>query len=418
MTKNVLVLTSRFPYEGGEYFLESESKFWKHIDDVNLTVVPFFATSKCRDYPEWVGLHSPKSNHSNVDRIGFLARAIFSPFLYKELALLRRRKSLNFKTLRRAVLALSRILQFKSTLRQIIRSLGSVDLVYSYWNNNSAYAALLLKKEGLIKKVVARAHGSDLYRYAQSGGYMPFKDWFASDFDEVYCVSEAGKKYFESEYPIDPRKVRVSRLGVTLSSCFSKPSACNELNLLSLSNCLPVKRLDVILEGVEKFCRGNPDVKIKWTHIGDGPLLRELQDKAKVQVTTLKNLRIEFLGRVPNDQVLDFLDSHEIDVILNTSSSEGVPVSLMEAMARGIPAVAPDVGGVPEIVPRSGGFGFLMRTNPDAGDLCEGLAWALVNAKNNGVRCSAKRHVEEKFSAERNYTEFYDCVILSVLAGE
>ena len=55
------------------------------------------------------------------------------------------------------------------------------------------------------------------------------------------------------------------------------------------------------------------------------------------------------MGNVNNNQVIDFYRTNPPHVFINVSSSEGVPVSIMEAISFGIPIIATDVGGNPEI---------------------------------------------------------------------
>jgi glycosyltransferase involved in cell wall biosynthesis len=55
---------------------------------------------------------------------------------------------------------------------------------------------------------------------------------------------------------------------------------------------------------------------------------------------------VEFLGEVPDPS--GYVRS--LDLYLNTSRHEGLPLSVLEAMALGTPVVAPKVGGIPEVV--------------------------------------------------------------------
>ena len=68
-------------------------------------------------------------------------------------------------------------------------------------------------------------------------------------------------------------------------------------------------------------------------------------------------LTVELRGQTANDELLEFYASHRVDVFVNVSSSEGVPVSIMEAIAHDIPVVATAVGGTPEIVSPALGTG-------------------------------------------------------------
>jgi N-acetylneuraminate synthase/N,N'-diacetyllegionaminate synthase len=60
----------------------------------------------------------------------------------------------------------------------------------------------MLKNKNIIKKVVSRAHGGDLYEERCIKKYMPLKRQFADQMDVVYTISESGKKYLASVWDI------------------------------------------------------------------------------------------------------------------------------------------------------------------------------------------------------------------------
>jgi glycosyltransferase involved in cell wall biosynthesis len=64
----------------------------------------------------------------------------------------------------------------------------------------------------------------------------------------------------------------------------------------------------------------------------------------------------EFLGYLSNEKVLDVYFQYDVDFFINLSDSEGIPVSIMEAMSIGIPVIARDVGGTREIVNPTNGL--------------------------------------------------------------
>ena len=75
--------------------------------------------------------------------------------------------------------------------------------------------------------------------------------------------------------------------------------------------------------------------------VGDGPQMESLKalDKGK---------RVNFVGGLDNSMVPTYMAA--ADILVNTSETEGFPVSILEAMAAGLPIVAPRVCGIPEIV--------------------------------------------------------------------
>jgi glycosyltransferase involved in cell wall biosynthesis len=77
--------------------------------------------------------------------------------------------------------------------------------------------------------------------------------------------------------------------------------------------------------------------------VGSGPLERELRDTTRSLGLTA---RVAFAGS--RDDVAELLPA--FDVFALSSRNEGLPISLLEAMAAGVPCVATSVGGVPEVV--------------------------------------------------------------------
>lgn len=57
---------------------------------------------------------------------------------------------------------------------------------------------------------------------------------------------------------------------------------------------------------------------------------------------------IKFLGSIPHDEVIKWLDN--IDIYMQPSLTEGLPRGLIEAMSRGLPCIGSDVGGIPELL--------------------------------------------------------------------
>jgi len=93
---------------------------------------------------------------------------------------------------------------------------------------------------------------------------------------------------------------------------------------------------------------------IEFHLAGEGPERSKLQ--ALIQRYSL-NETFVLHGHV--EDMLTFYRS--LDLYLNTSVHEGIPMSILEAMAHGLPVVAPDVGGISEII-SNGEDGYLVDT--------------------------------------------------------
>ena len=102
------------------------------------------------------------------------------------------------------------------------------------------------------------------------------------------------------------------------------------------------------------------------------------------------------------------------DLLILTSTTEGLPRSILEAMATGLPVIATKVGGVPEII-RDGVDGILV----DSGD-SDAVAEALERLLNPSVRSAmgqtARKHVSENFTIQKQAEDFLACVEKSINA--
>jgi glycosyltransferase involved in cell wall biosynthesis len=97
------------------------------------------------------------------------------------------------------------------------------------------------------------------------------------------------------------------------------------------------KRLDRIIEAIAVLALRYPSVKFTWTHIGSGASSSNIAEVAEKCFAGAVNLRYGFAGNLSNKQVIEFYEENFVDCFLNLSESEGLPVSMMEAMSFGIP---------------------------------------------------------------------------------
>ena len=171
--------------------------------------------------------------------------------------------------------------------------------------------------------------------------------------------------------------------------------------MVSCSYVVEVKRLHLIAEALQKA-----DFPVRWTHIGTGPLSKELIRRAS---SLPPNVTAEFPGWMDNASVMEYYSSQKVSAFVNVSASEGIAVSIMEACSFGFPVIATDVGGTGEIVSDRVN-GFLLPADFTPEQFLEKLrALRSMNEREYTRLCSASRKIwEEKFDAARNYREFYD----------
>lgn len=111
--------------------------------------------------------------------------------------------------------------------------------------------------------------------------------------------------------------------------------------LLFVGRLAGVKGVPILLDAVAALAPRFP--KLRLALIGDGPDRAALQERAKPLGD-----QVIFLGYQSQDAVAEALS--QTDVFVLPSFAEGVPVVLMEAMAAGVPVIATQIAGIPELV--------------------------------------------------------------------
>ncbi|MBN1173364.1 MAG: glycosyltransferase, partial [Micromonosporaceae bacterium] len=383
-----------------------EIGFWS-VASHQIILVPAQARGEPRSVPPGIGIDLTLAKDQTRSRkAAHLATGLFSKIFIKEISYLRSVGKLSHATLWAAARSTSRVLLSLCALRKIASSRGTIDLVYSYWNETEAYGAVLARRLGYVRRVVSRAHRYDIYADGRRNAYMPLKHQFIHDFDAVYPVSEDGRDHLARTYGLTSRRAMVRALGVAMPPRMARVTGNDACRVVSISFCIPVKRIDRIIYSLALTAQQMPEMSFHWTHVGGGPLLTELQDLASTVLSRCDNLRFTFLGAVGHDDVLDLLLETPVDMFLNLSESEGVPVSIMEAMGCGIPAVAPDVGGMRELVGYGGGL--LLDRAPEISDIAANLVKFVSIAKQATTRQCARMHVSATYNASKNYSAFVE----------
>jgi len=248
-------------------------------------------------------------------------------------------------------------------------------------------------------------HGSDLLVHP---AYLDLKLELCQ-----FCVtiSEFNRRHILDHYPeVDPRKIVVQRLGVDCGE--NTPPTLQEkhdpfsLGMLTAGRLHPVKNHAFLV----RACRLLKDRGLNFHCLiaGDGcerPALQQLIDAFELQS------EVRLIGQIPREDMCDYYDSADLVVI--TSRSEGIPLVLMEAMARGKLVLAPAITGIPELV-SDGETGFLYCP----GALQDFVARVeTINRSRSSlgrVRRAARKHVIEHYNRQANLAAFCDLLVASL----
>jgi len=237
-----------------------------------------------------------------------------------------------------------------------------------------------------------------IYYPGKAGGSLSTSMYFnlRRRLDMVIACSEEVRESHQPE--LDSARTVTIVNGVDLShfklSSGKAGDAPVTFNIGSIGSLTRQKGYSNLVQAVKILADRN--VPVKLTFVGDGPLRKELEQQ--VAESGLVD-RMTFAGTT-ND-VMQVLPS--FDVVAGSSLREGLPLSILEAMAAGLPVVTTDVGGNREAV-INGTTGLLVPAG-DPTALAEALEslWK-DGGKRNSMGIAGRQRVEEYFSAENMVT--------------
>lgn len=197
-----------------------------------------------------------------------------------------------------------------------------------------------------------------------------------------------------------PGKCFVLHLGVRMPDSGLVPPKGNALRrLICPANMIPVKGHKHLLEAMAMLRERRVDCELILA--GGGPLKKELEKTA--QSLGIAGF-VRFIGRLPHDELLSLYRRGEVGIAvlpsvdLGGGEHEGIPISLVEAMAYGVPVASTETGGIPELL--AGGCGMLVPAgNPEA--LASGIQKVLAD---DCLRRSfierGRRRVQDEYAVE------------------
>ncbi len=445
----LVLFSNTFPYGMGESFLAEEVPFLAK-QFYKITIFPLYCPGgRKRALPANVDIASPLLPFDHKYRIGYLKSGLFNtaPFFFatKEFfrAMFGRNIKLEYKHGKKPspahkkagiikrlqiffnyFLMLRTILSRKKLVKEIIRECSFADKIYFYWGDKSAMLIPFLKK--LLRPEVeimpvfcVRFHGSDLYEGVK--GYLPFRNQIMAETDFALPVSYNGMEYITHNYNPCPKNIEVWHLGSAYHNedfANLKEPSSQSFNIISCSNVIPLKRTGLTIKALELLCKdkeASEQIKqrgfyqLTYTHFGGGVMLQSLKEKAEKFNSEEKFLESKFIfnGTMPHCEIMAHYKNYGADLFILVSESEGIPVSIMEAMSYGIPVIASNVGGVSELF-HNCPLGYLVGANITAQELKKQiLDFILLPTKAQmQMRHNAYANWKEKWNANNNYERF------------
>ena len=237
-------------------------------------------------------------------------------------------------------------------------------------------------------------HGSDVLVRAD---YLDVK-LAACDF--CFTVSEFNRRHIVEHYALPAEKVLLRRVGVDPARWHPAPNAARSetFSMLSVGRLHAVKNHEFLILACHQLKAKRVDFRCRIA--GEGQERGHLQ--AMISRLGLAN-EVVLLGHVPRERLPELYA--EADAIALTSHSEGIPVTLMEAMAMERLVIAPQITGVPELI--TDGASGLLYAPASISDFLAKLEIARTRGPElAGIRRAAREQVCREFNGPENLKRF------------
>lgn len=208
----------------------------------------------------------------------------------------------------------------------------------------------------------------------------------------LITVSEANARYIAATFGVPPERIRIIPCGVDTEQFAPAdlPDSESRPLIVCVARLHPVKNQELLLQACARLKADG--IPFRCVLVGDGPTRQAL-----IETITALGLAssVELAGAADQSEVLQWLKQATVAVL--SSNSEGMPVSLMEAAACGLPSVATSVSGVPELI-EDGITGYVVPPGDDAA-MATALA-RILGDRNLAARMgeAARRRAVERFS--------------------
>jgi hypothetical protein len=266
----LILFTSSFPFGNKETYLETEIDFLsKYFETVEIYPHYYNHGSKIqREVPENVKVHEAALPVEKLKRILQLMKGVFKGakigIFVKEF----------FS--KKVYTSYPKFKSWLTTMNDYLATVGSSQydeikgeknaVFYFYWGFGWSYMILDFDHAKSVTSYI-RLHGSEVYQ-ERSNGYIPLRKKLFQKADFLLPISVNLSEYLKTRYDVLSKKIKVSRLGVFIPKNLSNVKVTDsvEMHLVSCSNMIKLKRIDIIVKSLKYF----DGRLIKWIHFGDG----------------------------------------------------------------------------------------------------------------------------------------------------
>jgi glycosyltransferase involved in cell wall biosynthesis len=270
-----------------------------------------------------------------------------------------------------------------------------IDIVHTHNTYAHFYGTAAAKLAG-VRTVVNTQHGRGCgERWKDRVLFRSANRWT----QRVVGVSEDAARLCRAQDPRSAERIVTILNGIDLNR-FTYHGPADTLTAISVARLSPVKDFPTLLRGVAKARPQIPEFRLQI--VGDGQERAKLEQlAAELQITDV----VTFLGERSDVPAL----LKQAGFFVSSSKTEGISLTVLEAMAVGLPVLTTSVGGNPEIVDDSRTGRLVEPLNPDA--IATGLvAMCRDRARWREMGEAGRKRVEERFEIRtmiRNYEALY-----------
>jgi glycosyltransferase involved in cell wall biosynthesis len=296
-----------------------------------------------------------------------------------------------------------------SDLRWVIREIKP-DLIHA----GPVHSAAFLAAAAGFRPLVTMSWGSDLLHEAERSALVRWAAEYALRRTTVFTGDCQAVKAKAVELGVPAERCVLFPWGVDLERFTNGNYADlrewlgwrDKFVILSMRSWEPVYGVDVLVRGFARAARQIPDLRLLL--LGGGSqerLLRNILSKNKVLD------RVQFAGQISQKDLPDYYCS--ADVYISASHSDGSSVSLMEALASGLPVIVSDIPGNREWV-TPGEQGWLFPDGDD-GELADCIVQAYQQRRAlPGMGAAARRLAEQRADWPRNFQKLLEAYQLAL----
>lgn len=277
--------------------------------------------------------------------------------------------------------------------------LSTFDVIVAHFGYEGARVAATLRHSRTAPPLATIYHGHDVSTVAHDGAMWIYQDLFQSGALHLPVNASFCQTLIDAGAP--PERTRVHHVGISpdIFAFSQRDWTARPLRILSVARLTEKKGISCAISALERVAKDHPDIDWQYDIVGTGELEDQLHAQAEASPVSG---RIRFRGALPHGEVRHLLSTAHIFLLPSVSAAngdtEGVPVSLMEAMASGAIVVSTVHSGIPELI-EDGVTGYLAPER-DVAALARKLATAATSPDADRIAAGALRTVRRDFNAK------------------